>query len=282
MTCEEFQRILPELGSGNSLERVAHLRSCSRCAGLLADLNAIARQAKQLQESEEPSARVWRSIAAALRNEGLVSESAIELPVHSAHELEDELHVQSCPACAGALADLEAISEQARLLREAEEPSSRVWNSIEIALRNEGLVRQPQVGRSRIRHAQPRWKLAWLAPLAAAAAVILGTVMFQHGDGRQRSVNQPDLASVAPGNVQDSTKLAAAAEEEQMVRLVADRTPALSAAYEADLKAVNDYIRDAESSARANPQDETARQHLMSAYEQRAMIYEMAMNRSLR
>jgi len=270
MTCEEFQRILPELGSGNSLERVAHLRSCSQCAGLLADLNEIARQARQLQASLEPSPRVWQCIETALRSEGLVrGSSALG---QDAHSLEDEAHLQSCRPCAAVRADLDEISQQARLLQESDEPSPRVWNSIEIALRNEGLIRQPELEPSRVRHAAPRWKLAWLAPLAAAAVVILGVVMF-------RTTHAPDLASAPAVQVQETT---ASSEEEQMVRLVADRTPALRAAYEADLRAVNDYIREAEGSAKANPQDEMAHQHLMSAYEQRAMLYEMAMNRSLR
>jgi len=277
MTCEEFHRVLPELGSGNSLERVAHLRSCSQCAGLLADLNEIARQARHLQASDEPGPQVWDSIEIALRNEGLIR-GGIAMPALEAHSLEDEVHLQSCQPCATVRADLDAISEQARLLQGGETPSPRVWNSIEIALRNEGLIRQLEVEGPRIRHASPSWKLAWLAPLAAAAAVILGIVMFEYSDGRQGSAHTTDLASVAPAQSQDST---ANPEEEQMVRLVAERMPALGAAFEADLKAVNDYIREAESSARANPQDETARQHLMSAYGQRAMIYEMAMDRSL-
>jgi len=146
MTCEEFRQVLPQLGSGNSLERVAHLRSCSQCAGLLAALNEIAQQAKQLQASQEPDPRVWRAIEAALRNEGLVREtSVIELAVPSAHSLEDEVHVQGCRECAGVLADLQAISQQARQLQGAATPSPRVWNSIEIALRQEGLIRPPKV-----------------------------------------------------------------------------------------------------------------------------------------
>jgi len=278
MTCEEFHRALPELGSGNSLERVAHLRSCSECAGLLADLNEIARQAKQLQGSLEPGPQVWQCIETALRNEGLVRGSiGLTLPAREVHSLEDEAHVESCVPCAAVRADLEQISQQARLLQESDEPSPRVWNSIEIALRNEGLIRRPRPEPSLLHHAAPRWKLAWLAPLAVAAAAILGVVVFQYGVGRQRSA--PDLASVAPAQLREST---ANAEEEQMVRLVAERTPALRAAYEADLKAVNDYIREAEGSAKANPQDEMAHHHLMSAYEQRAMLYEMAMNHSLR
>jgi len=278
MTCEEFHQALPELGSGNSLERVAHLRSCSECAGLLADLNEIARQAKQLQAFAEPGPQVWQSIEAALRNEGLIRGGiAVEASPQDAHSLEDEAHLQSCLPCATVRADLNEISQQARLLQESDEPSPRVWNSIEIALRNEGLIREPEVERPRVHHPSPRWKLAWLVPLAAAAAVILGMVIFQGTHGWQNGVNAP-VATVAPEPQADAASL----EEEQMVKLVADRTPSLSAAYEADLKAVNDYIREAEGSAQANPRDEMAHQHLMSAYEQRAMLYEMAMNRSLR
>ena len=107
MTCEEFRKILPELGSGNSLERIAHLRSCSQCAGLLVDLNEIARQAKQLQASDEPSPRVWQSIAASL----MASAGAV------VHSLDDELHTNSCPTCAQAIADLETLAGHARVLR---------------------------------------------------------------------------------------------------------------------------------------------------------------------
>jgi hypothetical protein len=55
----------------------------------------------------------------------------------------------------------------------------------------------------------------------------------------------------------------------------------MRAGYESDLRAVNAYIRDAESSVRDNPNDAIAQQYLMNAYEQRAMVYEMAMNRAL-
>jgi len=109
--------------------------------------------------------------------------------------------------------------------------------------------------------------------------VVLGTMLFQHGDGRQRTGN---TVAGSPVRLQDNADLATAADEEQMLRLVAARAPTLGAAFEADLRAVNNYIRDAETSARANPRDQMARQYLISAYEQRAMIYEMAMNRSLR
>jgi len=51
MTCEEFERVLPELGSGSSIEQEAHLRLCPACSELVADLNAIAQQARYLKAS---------------------------------------------------------------------------------------------------------------------------------------------------------------------------------------------------------------------------------------
>src|SRR5438034_10931245 len=56
---------------------------------------------------------------------------------------EHQAHLISCPQCSGLVSDLNAISKTARLLRASEEPSPRVWNSIEISLRREGLIRQP-------------------------------------------------------------------------------------------------------------------------------------------
>lgn len=272
MTCDEFERVLPELEGEHSLELESHLRSCSACAGLLADLNTISGQAMLLQTLEEPSPRVWEFLQNALKSEGLIRERAVLIPEFaSSHALEDENHAHSCPECSVVLADLDAISQEARLLQASEEPSPRVWNSIEIALRNEGLIRQSLSAVKAARLIPPRWRLAWIMPAAAMAILILGTILFQHGGG------QPQIATIAP--VADSP---GQAEERELIRVVGERAPALRSSYEADLKVIDAYIQDAEQSAKANPQDEVAQQYLMSAYDQKAMIYEMAMNRSLR
>jgi len=66
-----------------------------------------------------------------------------------------------------------------------------------------------------------------------------------------------------------------------LLSIVASHAPGLRAGYASNLQAVDAYIRDAESSARENPNDEIAQQYLTNAYEQRAMVYEIAMARSL-
>src|ERR1700746_1936648 len=73
MTCMEFERVLPDyLEGGHTPEQQAHLSSCPACASLLADLNFISSQARQLQDTEDPSPAVWNALEIQLRREGLI------------------------------------------------------------------------------------------------------------------------------------------------------------------------------------------------------------------
>ncbi len=76
MTCEEFERVLPEVENDRSREQKFHLDACTSCADLVADLNAISQQARLLRDTDEPSPRVWNSIEVALLQEGLIRETA--------------------------------------------------------------------------------------------------------------------------------------------------------------------------------------------------------------
>jgi hypothetical protein len=204
MTCKEFERVLPELGSGHNIEQEEHLKSCSACSDLVADLSSI--------------------------------------------------------------------SQQARLLQASEEPSPWVWNSIEVALQQEGLIRQPQQAQARTLAPLLGWKLRWLVPLAAAFLVAFGVLMHQRGTVQLDASKQPPPpVAVAPVDNED----------QQLLKTVAARMPSMRDAYEANLRSVNAYIRDAEQSAHSDPNDEVAQQYLMNAYEQKAMVYEMALDRSL-
>jgi len=207
MTCDEFERVLPELGSGHSIEQEEHLRSCSACSDLVADLNAISRQARLLQGSEEPSP--W------------------------------------------------------------------VWNSIEVALRQEGLIRQPQQERSFVHPPRLSWKLRWLVPAAAVFLVVFGVLLRQRGTGVAQLAKQQsrpaDVVTADPQLLNQAEVMAG--DDLQLLNTVASRMPSMRAAYEANLRAVNAYIRDAEQSAHSDPNDEVAQQYLRNAYEQKAMVY---------
>jgi hypothetical protein len=186
---------------------------------------------------------------------------------------EQEAHLHSCLGCSDLVDDLNAISREARFLRASEEPSPRVWNSIEIALRQEGLIRQPQRDSPIVSTFSHRWKPTWLVPVTAVLLLAFGVVMYERG-----SVLRPTAEQSSAGVPGTS---AAAGEDQLLLDAVGTSSPAVRAAYETNLRNVNAYIQDAKESADADPNDEEAQQSLMDAYQQKAMVYEMALNRSL-
>lgn len=197
---------------------------------------------------------------------------------------EQESHLKSCAACLGLVADLELIAREARQLQETAEPSPRVWNSIEIALRQEAIIREPNLGPALVPARPQRWNVAWLAPVAALFLVAFGIAIYQRGpadfkpSAKLDTQAPPTLASVQSDK---QTTTPNNSEDEQLLAAVASRSPAMQAQYASNLENVNAYIKDAEESAQANPNDEEAQQIVMDAYEQRATIYEMALDRSL-
>ncbi|MGO9123389.1 MAG: hypothetical protein ACLP6G_00735 [Terriglobales bacterium] len=217
MTCQEFQRVLPELEGGGSFEAEEHLRICSHCWDLVSELDAIAQQARLLQASEEPSPRVWNSIEITLRHEGLIRQSQQDRP-------------------------------------------ARLWTG---------------------------WRFRWLAPVAAALLLVSGFFLREHRGGPEqltaRTVTPAATVEANPpaGAISRTGAEQAGADEDQLLNIVAKRAPSLRDGYASNLRAVDAYIRDAESSARENPNDQIAQQYLTNAYEQRAMVYEIAMTRSL-
>jgi len=187
-----------------------------------------------------------------------------------------QAHLEGCATCSGLATSLQTIAREAGMLQASQEPSPRVWNSIEIALRQEGLIRQPQprAHRSILAPLTRRWgAAAWLVP--AAAGLLVGVAVFLYGPSKTQQLAEdsapPPMVAVSTGDQND----------EQLLEEVASRAPMMRAAYESNLKDVNAYIRDAQDSVNADPNDEQAQQALMDAYGQKSMIYEMALDRSL-
>jgi hypothetical protein len=187
---------------------------------------------------------------------------------------EHEAHLHSCSVCSGLVSDLNLISEQARFLQASEEPSPRVWNRLEIALRQEGLIHQPGRDRSLVPAFSRRWSPAWLLPVAAILVIAFGIVVYKGGPSKQQIA---DKTIAAPAQVSAGNN----GDDQRLLEVVGSRTPSMRASYAANLQNVNAYIRDAEQTVQNDPNDEEAQHSLMAAYEQKAMVYEMALDRSL-
>jgi hypothetical protein len=191
--------------------------------------------------------------------------------------VEQEAHWKSCPECSSLASDLALITQQAKMLRGIDEPSPRVWNSLEIVLREEGLIHQPAEEFALVPSPARRWRMGWLVPLAATFLVTFGLV-----DYYLASKPPAQVADVVSPPVNTANANPVDDDDAQMLEAVSMKVPAMRATYEANLQDVNAYIRDAEASARNNPADEEAQESLMEAYAQKNMVYEMAFDRSLR
>jgi len=191
---------------------------------------------------------------------------------------EQRAHLKNCPECAALVADLLVIACAAGELRAAHEPSPRVWNSIEIALRKEGLIRPQKSGHSLLPAFGSSWGWArWLAPAAALFLITAGIYVRQYtnshavGDEKAQVSAQMPVSEAAIAGLNDA----------DLMDAIEQQTPAMKAEYADNLQRVNDYIKDAKSGVDADPNDEEARRSLMEAYQEKAMLFELALDRSL-
>jgi hypothetical protein len=186
---------------------------------------------------------------------------------------EQTTHLKTCPACSELLKELNLIVASASEMQASDEPSPRVWNSIEIALRQEGLIRPQTSVLQSTPSFSPRWGGArWLVPAAAALLLVLGVSERRYSSPARSNQQAAVAPGVNPSGLNDA----------DLIQEVANNAPAMQDQYEENLRRVNDFIRDAENAVSESPNDPEARRALMDAYQQKAMLFQMAMDQSMR
>jgi len=243
MNCVDLQRSLAGVEDLSTAEEQAHLKTCAACSTLVAELELIASSALELRATEDPSPRVWNSIAIALRQEGLIRPQAIRT------ETKRPFVVSKPGAPRGAPSDGIAASAAA----------SRSFSSFTAGW---------------------GWR-GWLVPAAAVLLVAVGFFV------NQRSLVHQLAQHIAPSTTRTpaaaNTNLVvpnlAGLNDDDLMQEIQNQSPELRAQYVDNLRSANEYIRDAQSAVDANPNDEESRRSLLEAYQQKAMLFEMAMDR---
>lgn len=178
---------------------------------------------------------------------------------------EQEQHLRSCPVCSDLVADLKYIAEQAKLLLPMHDPSPRVWEGIRAVLEKEGIARPV---RGRLLGFLPGRPVPWALAAAAGLLLLFGIFFLSQ---RERAIPQSQtVATTAPA------ASAGDSDDQQLLSAVSEHNPSLRATYEENLKTVNASIADARQSVEQDPDDQDARESLTQAYEQKAMLYDMA------
>jgi hypothetical protein len=206
-------------------------------------------------------------------------ESVLEQASEQPMPAEAAAHVKQCEYCRSLTADLEAITAMARELSVPdEEPPARVWTQLRAQLVEEGIIRTTE-----FQHAGPArngWfagALSWMrrpVMVAAYAAMMvfaagLTWMHYQNVD----DPNQFPANAVATQN--NLNKL-----EAQTMGDLQTIDPDANVKLRADLKIVNDFIAVCEKAVREQPKDETARQYLYGAYQQKSQLLAAATEHS--
>ena len=108
----------------------------------------------------------------------------------------------------------------------------------------------------------------------AAAMLLLALGIYIRRESLPNQLAQQATVAVPVASASDL-------DDSDLMQEVAANFPAMKTQYEENLRRVNDSIREAQGVVDESPNDEEARRSLMDAYQQKSMLFEMAMDRSL-
>ncbi len=275
MKCSDVDRILPDIidgkrvGGSHDPEIQSHLRSCPDCSELVADLQLIASEARQLSDCEDPPDRVWVRLAADLRAEGLIrdQELASARPVVVPGRSRRWSLVWLAPVAAAILAGGSyVVSHQAKPgITSPVANTTAQQTPAEVAPQaatSQAVAPQPNTQQAGTQQTAGLQELPHVAPPSTSAPP---------PQAKQPDINasaeEVELSPPTPG------------EDSQFLSEVSSRAPTMRVTYENQLRAVNNEIRETQAYISRNPGDVDARQHLLDVYQQKAMLYQMALDR---
>jgi len=266
MTCSEVERVLPELLDGAPdgalpADFEIHVKSCPACSDLVSDLKLIASEARDLAATEEPAPRVWVRIAAQLREEGIIRDAEsrpVLVPVSPRRRW-----TSTAWWLASVAASLLAAGSYVVSHKPAPQLASRVPAPA---------VTTPVPENSATNAAQnSAGNPAKSAVVASATRPIPATQSPSRKSAKPADV----VASAAKPAVEPSPS----AEDQQFLSVVSTRAPSMRATYEDQLQKVNANIREVQAYLVRYPADADARQQLLDAYQQKALLYQIALDR---
>ena len=273
MKCSDVDRILPDLvdnvgiGDRQELEVQSHLKTCPDCSELVSDLKLIVRESRHLAASEEPSPQVWARIAADLRAEGLIRESEVEavrlVPVPVRRRRWNPFWL--APIAAVVLAAGAYVLNH----KPAQPPSSQIAQQNQVQPHTQIAQQTPSQQPSMQERPSP-------SPAPESARQVAAVKPPARAPQASSQVDQ-----AAADNASDDAALSqpTTVDDNQFLTEVSERAPTMRATYANQLQAVNSEIRETQAYITRYPGDVDARQHLLEVYQQKSMLYQMALDR---
>ncbi len=182
-------------------------------------------------------------------------------------------HLAGCSSCKNLIADLTALVATAHLLPAEVEPPRRVWNSLRAQLEQEGIIRSVQ---------QRSWWTgfsAFFRPRVLATSAVGLLIAAAAALQLQRPAAQPTEARNAYDSVYEDTSLTLNNDEAHLPAMQLAGISDVDVSLRQNLDIVDKFIADCEQRVKEQPQDDLARDYLTGAYQQKAELISVMMER---
>jgi hypothetical protein len=182
-------------------------------------------------------------------------------------------HLVGCNSCRNLIADLTAVIATAHLLPAEVEPPHRVWTSLRVQLEREGIIRS----------ASPHsWWLSlsdFFRPRLLATAAVGLLIVAAAALHFQRSATQPTEARNVYDNLYQDTSLTLNNDEARLPAMQLASSSGMDVSLRQNLDIVDKFIIDCEQRVKEQPQDDLTREYLTGAYQQKAELIAVMMER---
>jgi hypothetical protein len=186
---------------------------------------------------------------------------------------EARLHLAGCSSCQSLVADLTAIVATAHLLPAEVEPPPRVWASLRAQLEEEGIIKDAWTRRTWWHGFSELFRTRALAT-AGVALLVLAAVILQV----RRPAVHPTEARNIYANYGD-TSMILSNDEAQLPSMQLVGSTKVDVALRQNLDIVDKFIVDCEQRVKEQPGDDIARDYLTGAYQQKAELLSVMMER---
>jgi len=200
-------------------------------------------------------------------------QEAVPLPADAA------AHLGACGQCRTMVSDLEAIQAAARGMAAAQvEPPERLWVSLHAQLVSEGLIREP----AEAVHT-PGWLSGWLAglPRPALAGAYLAFVLAAAGlIALQSNLRRVEISRSTPAPTATAALVSLLTTvERRTISAMRQNNPVVTDSLRKNLDIVDNFIAMCEKNVREEPENDVAREYLYGAYQQKAELLAMMVER---
>ena len=180
-------------------------------------------------------------------------------------------HLAGCSSCQSLVADLTEIVATAHLFPTEVDPPPRVWAALRTQLENEGIIKSSgALGGAWWQGFSELFRSRALATVAVSFLIVAAVVL---------QAPRQVVAPVQTRNMYGDVAVALNQDERGLLRASLPANSSIDIDLRQNLEIVDSFIADCEQRLKEQPEDDFARDYLSGAYQQKAELLSVMMER---